>query len=214
VAVNRVAVFTVWSLCIALLAASWAAVAGNQSIDPVQSQVGFTLRTRWGQTLEGRFPVYGGEILALHDGRRRVQLTLSAREVEIVGHRNYTRITRGKGFFDAERYPEVVFVSEPYDDALIRHGGALAGVLGIRGVRRREVFTVEPSSCERPAQDCAVVASGTVQRSDYGVDRWSFALAEEVRFSLQIRTYGSGSHDNGSRDNGDRNGGNHDNVKP
>lgn len=218
---TRVAACIAWSLCIAMLAApSWAGQAGTahaeaahadtRRIDPVQSQVGFTLRTRWGQTLEGRFPVYEGEISALDDGRRRVRLTLSAREVEIVGHRNYTRLTRGKGFFDAERYPEVVFVSEPYGDELTRDGGALAGALTIRGVRRHEVFTVEPSTCAHPAQDCAVIASGTVQRSDYGVDRWSFALSESVRFSLQIWTtrneVDNGRHGDGSRKNGDRNG--------
>lgn len=216
---TRVAACVAWSLCIALLAApSWAGQAGTQAgtthadtrrIDSAQSQVGFTLRTRWGQTLEGRFPVYEGEISALDDGRRRVRLTLSAREVEIVDHRNYTRLTRGKGFFDAERYPEVVFVSEPYGDELTRNGGALAGALTIRGVRRHEVFTVEPSACAHPAQDCAVIASGTVQRSDYGVDRWSFALSESVRFSLRIwihRNEGdNGRHDDGSRNNGDRN---------
>lgn len=234
---TRVAACIAWSLCIAMLAApSWAGQVGaahvearhadTRRIDPAQSQVGFTLRTRWGQTLEGRFPVYEGEISALDDGRRRVRLTLSAREVEIVGHRNYTRLTRGKGFFDAERYPEVVFVSEPYGDELTRDGGALAGALTIRGVRRHEVFTVEPSACAHPAQDCAVIASGTVQRSDYGVDRWSFALSESVRFSLQIWTrrngVDNGRHDDDSRKNGDRNGvrdesrdgDKHDNIKP
>lgn len=232
---TRVAACTAWSLCIAMLAApSWAGQAGaahaqtvhagTRRIDPAQSQVGFTLRTRWGQTLEGRFPVYEGEISALDDGRRRVRLTLSAREVEIVGHRNYTRLTRGKGFFDAERYPEVVFVSEPYGDELTRDGGTLAGALTIRGVRRQEVFTIEPSTCAHPAQDCPVIASGTVQRGDYGVDRWSFALSESVRFSLRIWTkrnsVDNDRHD-GSRKNGDRNevrdessnGDKHDNVK-
>jgi polyisoprenoid-binding protein YceI len=223
VAVTRVVACIAGSLCIALLAApSWAGQAGTHAetahadtrrIDPAQSQVGFTLKTRWGQTLEGRFPVYEGEISALDDGRRRVRLTLSAREVEIVDHRNYTRLTRGKGFFDAERYPEVVFVSEPYGDELTRDGGALAGALSIRGVRRHEVFTIEPSACAHPARDCAVIASGTVQRSDYGVDRWSFALAEEVRFSLQIWTQRNGvEHDNG-RDGESRPDEKHDNVK-
>lgn len=199
-AVNRIAACGAWSLCVALLAMPlYAAQAYAARVDPAQSRIGFTLKTRWGQTLEGRFPVYEGEITALDDGRRRVRLSLSARDVEIVGHRNYTRLTRGKGFFDADRYPEVVFVSEPYGDTLTRDGGALAGTLSIRGVRRREVFTVEPSACAQPAQDCDVVASGTVQRSNYGVDRWSFALSESVRFSLRIRTTdGSSNDDNGT----------------
>ncbi|HST44466.1 MAG TPA: YceI family protein, partial [Luteimonas sp.] len=138
-------------------------------------------------------PVYSGRIVALDDGRKRVQLTLSARDVEIVDNRNYTRLTRGKGFFDAERFPEVTFVSDPYAPALTRDGGTLGGVLSIRGVQRREAFEVAPSVCGNPGEECDVIASGNVQRGHYGVDRWSFALSESVRFELRIRTRGGGT---------------------
>lgn len=164
------------------------APASAARIDDDASRVGFTLKTRWGQTLEGRFPVFDGEIRELDDGQRQVAFALSSREVEIVDNDSYTRLTRGKGFFDAERYPEVSFVSDPYPESLLRRGGALSGVLTIRGVQRREVFTVMASACPRPARDCDVVASGAVQRSDYGVDRWAFALGDSVRFQLRIRT--------------------------
>ena len=176
-----------------LLAAAVTATAWAASIDTGNSSIGFTLRTRWGQTLEGRFPVYSGEIVALDDGRKRVQLSLSARDIEIVDNRNYTRLTRGKGFFDAERFPEVTFVSDPYAASLTREGGTLGGMLSIRGVRRREQFAVAPAACDNPGEACDVVASGTVQRTHYGVDRWSFALSESVRFALRIRIRGGGT---------------------
>jgi polyisoprenoid-binding protein YceI len=32
------------------------------------------------------------------------------------------------------------------------------------------------------------VATGTVRRSDYGIDRWSFAIVDKIRFSLRLRT--------------------------
>lgn len=177
----------------ALFAATIAATACAAIIDTGGSRIGFTLKTRWGQSLEGRFPVYDGQIVALDDGRKRVQLSLSARDIEIVDNRNYTRLTRGKGFFDAERFPEVTFVSDPYAASLTREGGTLGGMLSIRGVQRREVFTVAPSVCGNPGEECDVIASGTVQRGDYGVDRWSFALSESVRFDLRIRTRGGGT---------------------
>ena len=47
-----------------------------------------------------------------------------------------------------------------------------------------------PARCPRPAHDCDVVASGSVSRSDYGLDRWSFALSDKVRFSLRVRVRG------------------------
>lgn len=156
-------------------------------IDNTRSQVGFSLKTRWGQTLYGRFPRYTGTVELLPDGRRRTRLTLSARDIEIVGHPTYTGMTRGEGFFEAERFPEVTFVSDPYTIELVHNGGKLGGVLTIRGRPRHKVFTIEPAACDAPGHDCDVVAAGIVRRTDYGVDRWIFAVSDHVRFQLRMR---------------------------
>lgn len=167
------------------IAANTAAHAAD--IDPQHTRIGFTLKTRWGQVLQGRFPRYSGRIETLDDGRHRVRLRFSAREVEIVGHPNYTGMTRGRGFFEADRFPDVEFVSDPYPSALIQDGGKLTGELTIRDVQRRETFVILKSECARPAYDCDVLASGSVRRTDYGVDRWVFAVSDHVRFVLRLR---------------------------
>jgi len=172
-----------------LLGLVLAAEAGAVAIDPSLSNIGFSLRTRWGQVLEGRFPRYEGEIEHLPDGRQQVRLRLSARDVEIVGNRTYTRLTRGDSFFDADRYPTIEFVSAPYRAELLRDGGPMVGALSIRGVRRDETFRIDRATCAQPARDCDVVAQGSVNRDDYGVDRWSFALARHVVFHLRVRTF-------------------------
>lgn len=172
------------AVCALLVAAQ---VADAAEIDPATTRIGFTLKTRWGQVLQGRFPKYSGEIEALEDGRSRVRLRLSARDIEIVGHPSYTGMTRGDGFFQADRFPEVDFVSDPYSPALLGSGGRLAGQLTIRDVRRRETFAIEPGACAQPGHDCDVVASGSVRRTDYGVDRWVFAVSDTVRFTLRLR---------------------------
>jgi len=178
-----------WSYWLALLCAGCLLpAAGAAEIDTAQSRIGFTLTTRWGQALDGRFPQWRGEIVPTSAQRRQVRLLLPTSEVEILDHPQYSKITRGKGFFDAEHHPWVEFVSDPYDDSLLREGGLLGGQLTIRGVRRREVFTLEPAACARPTIDCDVVARGVVYRSDYAMDRWSFALADRVVFSLHLRT--------------------------
>jgi polyisoprenoid-binding protein YceI len=169
----------------ALLAAAQACPAAE--IDPATTRIGFTLKTRWGQVLQGRFPKYSGEVDTLEDGRYRVRLRLSARDIEIVGHPSYTGMTRGDGFFQADRFPEVTFVSDPYAPALLDSGGKLAGQLTIRDVQRRETFVIAPGGCARPGEDCDVVASGSVRRTDYGVDRWVFAVSDLVRFTLRLR---------------------------
>ena len=180
-----------WCACGLVLLAAWPALAAKPiEIDTAQSRIGFTLKTRWGQSLDGRFPQWRGEIVPAGD-RRQVRLKLPTADVEILGHPQYSKVTRGKGFFDADRHPYVEFVSDPYDEALLHEGGLLGGALTIRGVRRREVFTLQPSACKRPAVDCDVVASGTVYRADYAMDRWGFALSDRVVFDLHIRTRGA-----------------------
>ena len=174
-----------WCLGAAMLAATTLALAAE--IDGVASRVGFQLQTRWGQVLEGRFPTVHGEVSELPGGRRQVRLLLSTRDVEIVGHPGYTRFTRGGGFFDADHWPQVEFLSDAYAPALLQHGGALTGTLRIRGVHRREVFVIQPSRCAQPGIGCDVVATGSIRRSNYGMDRWKFAVSEDVRFSLRMR---------------------------
>src|SRR3546814_859010 len=82
-------------------------------IDPAASHVGFTLKTRWGRTLVGHFPHYEGVVAALPDGRHQVRLRLSAATVEIEDSPTFTRLTRGDGFFEADRFEWVEFVSDP-----------------------------------------------------------------------------------------------------
>ena len=173
---------------VALLAA--AAPVRATGIDALRSEVGFSLVTRCGEVVDGRFPVFEGRLSELGDGRQQVRLSLSATEVEILGNLRHTHLTRGKGFFESERYPTITFVSDPFVPALLVDGGALPGVLQIRDVQQREVFTVLPSACSRPAVACPVLAAGIIDRVDYGMTRWSFAIGRKVRFQLRIRAEG------------------------
>jgi polyisoprenoid-binding protein YceI len=185
VAVKSVALFAV--LPVVAIAMATGRPASAAEIDSQHTRIGFTLKTRWGQVLRGRFPRYEGRIETLEDGRARVRLRMVTGDIEIVGHPSYTAITRGDGFFEADRYPEIEFVSEPYDRPLVVDGGKLRGELRIRDVTRGETFAIEPAGCVRPGLDCDVVANGSVRRSDYGVDRWMFAVSDIVRFQLRLR---------------------------
>lgn len=155
--------------------------------DPEASRFGFELRTRWGMKLEGVFPRFEGAVEQVAGGRHQVRLRMFTQDVEIDGSARYTEWTRGEQFFEADRYPVVSFVSQPYDEALLKEGGPLAGELTIRGITRPKTLTVEPSACERPARDCDVVARGAVRRSDYDMDRWMLAVSDRVVFVLRAR---------------------------
>lgn len=171
-------------LCL-LCALSWPSAA--QQFDPDHTRFGFEVRTRWGQQVAGEFPRYSGEVLRLADGRRQVRLRLAANAVEVAGSPRYTAMTRGEGFFDAARHPLIEFVSEPLTDATLLDGGALRGRCSIKGISHTETFMLEPSLCARPGLDCDVVARGTIERHEYGLDGWRFALRDQVQFDLRVR---------------------------
>lgn len=180
------------ALLAAVAALCTAPPARAADFDVAASEIGFSLVTRWGEVVEGRFPVFDGRLTRLDDGRQQVRLSLSAADVEIDGSVRHTHLSRGRGFFDAAQFPWVGFVSEPFDPALLVEGGPLPGRLHIRDVQRDETFVVAPSGCGRPALDCAVQARGVVERSDYGMNRWSFAIGGKVRFQLGLRLEDAG----------------------
>ena len=177
-------------VCALALLWMWPAAADpGRAFDPATSRFGFELRTRWGMKLEGIFPRFESEVSQLADGRHQVQLRMFTRDVEIEGNPRYTEWTRGEQFFESDRYPVVSFVSRPYDEELLKTGGPLAGDLTIRGITRPKTLTVEPSTCERPALGCDVVATGAVRRSDYDMDRWMLAVSDRVVFVLRARLH-------------------------
>lgn len=169
--------------------AALVADAQAQDFDQMRSSIGFELQTRWGQRLQGVFPDYHGHVETLPDGRHRVSITLRTASVEIVDHPGYTGFSRGDGFFDAARYPEIRFVSDPYPVVLLRSGGALHGVLEMHGVSRRQAFVIvpAPADCARPAYDCDLQVAGSIRRGDYGIDAWQIAVRDRVRFVLRVR---------------------------
>lgn len=171
-----------------LLALAWpGGSTAAQAIDPARSRVEFDVRTRLGPMVRGRFPDYAGRVETLPDGRHRVRVRLAAAAVIVAGPARYTALARGPQLFDVDRHPEIEFVSEPYPADLARTGGALPGRLRLRGVERTERFTLAPSGCARPGHDCPVIASGRIDRDDYGLEGWRWALADTVRFRLHVR---------------------------
>ncbi|KAG1262791.1 hypothetical protein G6F65_014625 [Rhizopus arrhizus] len=133
-------------------------------LDTVRSQIGFEVRTRFGQRIEGVFPHFEGRIEILSDGRHQVHLKMFTRSVEIPGKARYTGWMRGEEFFDAGRHPVVEFDSLPYWPETVENGGDIDGRLTLRGISHPEKLKVEKAECARPGYDCDVVSRGTVQR--------------------------------------------------
>lgn len=180
-----------WLLCVAL--AVVAPVAGAQPVLPAQafdtarSWLGFEVRTRFGQRMVGEFPRYQGAVERLPDGRHRVRLRVATSEAMIPDRPRYTSWMRSQSFFDAIRHPWMEFVSEPYAPALLDEGGPLQGRLSLRGISRDVELEVTPAGCARPGLQCDIQVGGAIERADYGMREWQFALADEVRLEVRVR---------------------------
>ncbi|WP_460814940.1 YceI family protein [Luteimonas pelagia] len=192
---------TAWSGLLGLLAAGVLALAAARAdaataeaiaFDPARSHIGFSLRTRWGQRLDGRFPAFEGDVRPVGGELRRVRIALDVASMQIEGYPRYAAFARGEGFFDAARHPRIEFESRPYPRALLRDGGELRGRLRMRGVERDTIFAIAPSTCADPGLGCDVVAEGVVDRTHFGMDRWRVALGDRVRFHLRIRLVDDG----------------------
>ncbi|SDQ24563.1 Polyisoprenoid-binding protein YceI [Pseudoxanthomonas sp. CF385] len=175
------------ALAVGALLAAPVLAQGRNDFDPANTRLGFELRTRWGQVLDGVFRHYEGSVEHLPDGRQQVRLRMYTRDVDIIDHPRYSDWARSEKFFDADRYPVVTFTSKPYDPMLLYDGGELEGELSIKGISRPRSLDVAPSTCQRPAVACDVVATGAVRRSDYDMDDWMLAVSDRVVFVLRAR---------------------------
>lgn len=156
-------------------------------IDAARSEVGFSVRLRWLQKIDGRFARFVGRISRLPGDRRRVEVEVDVASLDVEGRANLTAWALSEDFFDVANYPVIVFVSEPFDAALARDGGALRGELSLRGVTRRVGFELLPAACASPGHACAVHVRGVVRRSDFGMDANRFAVQDRVKLELQVR---------------------------
>ncbi len=61
----------------------------------------------------------------------------------------------------------------------------------MHGISRMESFTLLPATCARSGVDCDVVARGSVDRNEYGLDGWRLLLRDRVRFTMRVRLAGA-----------------------
>ncbi len=86
-------------------------------LDPKRSSVEFQSRALWGMVkVKGHFEQFEGRLDM--NAQPAVELTMEAASLD-TGHKRRDEHLRGPDFFNAERYPEVRFVS---DDAVMVEG--------------------------------------------------------------------------------------------
>lgn len=179
---------------LALAAVLWlpapaAAIAPDAAplIDARASQAGIEVDLRLGGRVRGAFQAMEGRIQRLDDGRLQVRVSLDARSLALDGPDWMARSMRSAKFLDVEAHPRIRFVSDPFDAALVRDGGVMAGRLELRGLSRPVRFEVERAACEAPGYDCPIPVSGQVSRRDFGMTAYRVWLHDDVGFDFHVR---------------------------
>ncbi|HSE13576.1 MAG TPA: YceI family protein [Rudaea sp.] len=157
------------------------------TLDPLRSSAEFEVKVLWLIGVHGRFGQVHGTITVDRDHAREVADAWI--EVGTITMRNhsYEEWVKSAEFFDAARFPQIHFVSEPFSRDRLRRGGEIGGTLTVRGIDRHIALEVEPSECpDAVARTCAVQASGSIRRSDFGMRSHRGTLSDKVELGFSI----------------------------
>lgn len=137
----------------------------------------------------GRFNHTSGKVmLAPETAAGNIQITIDTASIS-TGLADLEEHLRGKDFLDAERYPQITFSSDKLSfnkDKLV----AVDGNLSLHGITKPVHLVVDYFHCGMNMiamkNVCGANATTTIKRSDFGVDKYAPALADEVNIELQI----------------------------
>ncbi|HEY6276465.1 MAG TPA: YceI family protein [Streptosporangiaceae bacterium] len=167
--------------------------AGTWTIDPVHSEVGFTVRHMMVSKVRGKFTTFSGEIVT---GADPLDSSVTA-EIDLgsitTGNDQRDAHMRSPDFFEVEKYPAMTYRSTG-----IRASGdgfVLDGQLTLKGVTRDVPLTLELNGFGPDAYGgtrAGFSATAEISRSDFGVN-WNAAIegggvvvSDKVTIQLEI----------------------------
>ncbi len=169
-------------------------VAGTWAIDPVHSEVSFTVRHMMVSKVRGRFDKFEGTIVTAENPlESKVTATVDVSSIS-TGQEQRDAHIRSADFFEAEKHPTMTFTStgvRPDGDDYL-----LDGDLTIRGVTKPVTFKLEVSGFGPDAYGgtrAGFSATTEINRHDFGVSfngpipgvPGGVAVSDKVTISLE-----------------------------
>ena len=165
---------------------------GTWNIDPVHSEVGFSVRHMMVGKVRGRFTGFGGAISVTDDGAATVNATIDVSSVDTQNPQRDEHV-RSADFFDAATHPNITFRST----GLRAHGGKtyLDGELTLHGVTRPVTLELEVGGVTTDPYGllrAGFSAETEIERKDYGIsinmpmDGGGVVVGEKVKISLEV----------------------------
>ena len=162
------------------------------SVDPVHSNVGFSIKHMVVSTFRGRFEDYDATLTAQDDGSLRLEGSVRADSI-VVKDDNLAAHLASPDFFDTENHPQITFAS-----TLVRsEGGELIveGELTIKDhthpLEARGTIS-DPIEIPGHFTKLGIVLEAVIDRTQYGLE-WNsalpnggFALSNEVKLVAEL----------------------------
>jgi polyisoprenoid-binding protein YceI len=168
-------------------------VAGKWAIDPVHSEVGFSVRHMMVSKVRGRFTKFSGEIVT---GEDPLGSSVTA-DIDLAsittGQEQRDEHIRSADFFEVETYPTM-----SYRSTGVRADGdhyVLDGELTLKGVTRSVPLTLELNGFGPDAYGgtrAGFTATGEINRKDFGVNfnaalqNGGAVVSDKVTLQLEI----------------------------
>jgi polyisoprenoid-binding protein YceI len=170
-------------------------VAGTWAIDPVHSEVSFTVRHMMVSKVRGRFDTFEGTFVTADDFSAS-QVTASVDLSSInTGQEQRDAHIRSADFFEVEKYPTMTFTSTGVKET--GDGYVLEGDLTLKGVTKTVAFDLEVSGFGPDAYGgtrAGFSATTKINRIDFGVSfngpipgvPGGVAVSEQVTINLEV----------------------------
>jgi polyisoprenoid-binding protein YceI len=170
-------------------------VAGTWTIDPVHSEVGFSVRHMMVSKVRGKFTSFSGEIVTGEDPLdSAVSATIDLSSIDTSNPDRDAHI-RSADFFETETYQTM-----SYRSTGVRSDGdggyVLDGELTLKGVTKPVALQLELGGFGPDAYGgvrAGFTATGEIKRSDFGVDfnavleTGGVVVADKVSLNLEIQ---------------------------
>lgn len=165
---------------------------GTWTTDPVHSSFGFSVKHMVVATFRGSLTDFDATLTGAEDGTARLEAAGRVASV-VTADENLTGHIQSPDFFDAQRFPEVRYVST----SIARDGEDLVveGELSLKGVTRPLRLTgtiVGPVVGLGDAEKIGVELEGVIDRTEYGLN-WNaplptggFAVGNDVKLTAHL----------------------------
>jgi polyisoprenoid-binding protein YceI len=171
-------------------------IAGTWAIDPVHSEVSFTVRHMMVSKVRGRFDKFEGTVVTAEDpSASSVTASVDLSSIN-TGQEQRDAHIRSADFFEVEKYPTMTFISTAVKAA--EDGYILEGDLTLKGVTRTVAFSLELNGFGPDAYGGTRVgfsAEAQINRMDFGVSfngpipgvPGGVTVSEKVTINLEIQ---------------------------